>query len=196
MSPPRHSRVDPAAGPTLADLHRTLGELECYARLTAAGGLRSGSLESRRESAGRSDAYAAVDRLSDRGDATKARRVWARLQQVAGPERRVLLWLADRGGSRPEVGTIALLFAREYGPLELREAVDIAGRAREAAVAAYGRVGPQRGRSLTTSGALSRDRMLQSVRAERATEATLRGWGLEQVGRAVAAWMSISDRKV
>lgn len=195
MNDRRSSRVE-AEGLALADLHRTLGELECHARLTAAGGLRSNSLESHRESAGSRDAYAAVDRLSDRGDAARARLVWARLLRVAGPERRVLLWLADRGGSRPEVGTIGLLFAREHGPLELREATDAAARTREAAVDAYGRLGPRRGRTLTTAGALSRDRMLQSVRAERAAEATLQQWGLEQVGRAVATWMSISDKKV
>jgi hypothetical protein len=177
------------------DLHRALADLECYGRLAAAGGLRTRSLEGRHGQTGASDPYVAVDRMADRGEAAHARRVWARLVRVNGVDRRVLLWLADRGGSRPDPATMAVLFAREHGPLELREAWEKAEQRQKAAVEAYGARGPQRGRTLTTAGAILRDRMTRSLRAEQAAESALRAWGMERVARAIATWLSIVEEK-
>lgn len=189
------ARIAQRREPPLADLHRTLADLECYARLAAAGGLRSNSPREHRSGGQPTDVYAAVDQLSERGDATRARQVWALLCRVAGPDRRVLLWLADRGGSRPDADTVATLFAREFGPLELREELDAARRSYREAVATYAAVGPGRGRALTQRGALARDRLLQSLRVERAAGTRLRDWGMEHLGRAVSTWMSISKQK-
>ncbi|MDB4927863.1 MAG: hypothetical protein JWM10_347 [Myxococcaceae bacterium] len=116
----------------------------------------------------------AQDRTADRGSPSRAgagRRVGAALpvvqRQRRGPQWLPViasLWLADRGGSRSDAATLAMLFAREHGPPELREALEVAERAHQAAVAACATVGPQKGRALTTAGALSPDRVLQSQR--------------------------------
>lgn len=192
------ARPAPTPPPATVDvhaLHRTLEALEPYGRLAAAGGLRALPVEGRDGQTGGSDPQAAADRMMDRGELGRGRRVWSRLRHVAGPARATLLWLADRGGARPDPGTAALLYAREAGPIELRQALDRAVAAREKAAAGYAGAGPRRGRALTQAGAKARDGLTQSVRAEAAAEAALRAWGTVQLAGAIAAWDATSERR-
>lgn len=187
----------PASDPIdVHELHRALEQLEPYGRLAAAGGLRALPVEGRDGQTGGSDPQAAADRMMARGELARGRRVWSRLGQIAAPEREVLLWLADRGGSRPAPATAALLYARERGPIEVRQALDRAAAARELAAAAYAKEGPKRGRLLTKDGAAAMDRLSQAMRVEDAASAALVAWGTWRLGAALSAWWATGERRV
>lgn len=193
--PPDVPRDEPApddegdAGPLdVAALHRTMAALAPYARLAAAGGLRALPVAGRDGQGGGGDPQAGADRMSANGDGGRARAVWTRLGTIRQPHRGALVWLADRGDARPSPDDVALLYARECGPIALRDAVERAGVALGKASRAYSKDGPQRGQVLTVVGAKARDRLTQAQHLEAAAVASLRAWGTAALARAVDAW--------
>jgi len=169
-------------------LHRLLAELEPYARLAAAGGLRAGPLEGRDGQGGGGDPQAAADRLHDRGMLAKGREVYRRMGRMPSAVRPALLWLSDRGASRPDPRTAARLIAGELGPIALRDRLDAATRHREAAARRYAVAGPRRGAPLTVDGAKAHDAMRGSTTVEQTAEDALVDWGDAVLVAAAEAW--------
>jgi hypothetical protein len=169
-------------------LHRLLAELEPYARLAAAGGLRAGPLEGRDGQGGAGDPQAAADRLHDRGTLARGREVYRRMGRMPFAVRPALLWLSDRGASRPDPRTAARLLAGELGPIALRDRLDTATRHREAAARRYAVAGPRRGEPLTVDGAKAHDAMRGSTTIEQTAEDALVAWGDAVLCAAAEAW--------
>jgi len=180
---------------SLSALHDAMAALAPVARLAAAGGLRALPAEPRDGQTGGGDPHAFVDRMHDRGDAARARRAWSRLQRVPPALQVTLLWLADRGDARPDVATAALLYARERGPIALRDAVDLARTRREAADRAHGKALRRSKRLLTAEVAALRDVLTQRTREEAGAVERLRAWGRGELAVAVAAWIDAGAEK-
>ena len=169
-------------------LHRLLADLEPYARLAAAGGLRAAPIEGRDGQGGASDPQAAADRLHDRGTLARGREVYRRLGRMPFAVRPVLLWLSDRGASRPDPRTAARLLAGELGPIGLRDRLDTTTRHREAAARRYAIAGPRRGEPLTVEGAKAHDAMRGATTTEQTAEDVLVAWGDAMLCAAAEAW--------
>ena len=181
-----HVRVDLDA----TRLHATMADLAPLSRLAAAGGLRALPAAPRDGQTGGTDPHLFVDLMHDRGDAARARLAHRRLLLVHPALRETLLWLADRGEMRPTVREAAGLYARECGPIELRDAVDRARAAREAADREHGKALRKAKRVLTVEVARARDLVTQRQREEGAAGDTLVAWGHQHLALACAQWHS------
>lgn len=181
-----HLRVDLDA----TRLHATMADLAPLARLAAAGGLRALPVAPRDGQTGGTDPHLFVDLMHDKGDATRARLAHRRLLLVHPALRETLLWLADRGEMRPTVREAAGLYARECGPIALRDAVDRARTAREAADRDHGRAIRKARRILTVEVARARDLVTQRQREEEVAGDALVAWGRHHLALACAQWHS------
>lgn len=136
----------------------------------------------------------ADERAIDAGAVGRGRGAWARLAGVEGRHQAALRWLVDRAHCG-DLGTLAALYARQCGPVDLRDALDRATVARTRAAATYQREGPSPGCAMTVDGMRAREALTAATAQETAADAALLAWGVEALSAACEAWSDAGEER-